>query len=46
MIPELGHFALILSLFVALALGILTVAGGQNGRRGWIALGRTRTQGP
>ncbi len=44
MIPELGHFALILSLFVALALGILTVAGGQTGRREWIALARPGTQ--
>lgn len=44
MIPELGHFALILSLFVALALGILTVAGGQTGRRDWIALARPGTQ--
>ncbi len=44
MIPELGHFALILSLFVALALGILTVAGGHTGRRDWIALARPGTQ--
>jgi cytochrome c-type biogenesis protein CcmF len=40
MIPELGHFALILSLFVALALGVLTVIGGQTGRSDWIALAR------
>ncbi len=40
MIPELGHFALILSLFVALALGVLTVVGGQTGRSDWIALAR------
>ena len=44
MIPELGHFALILSLFVALALGILGVAGGQAGRRDWMALARPGAQ--
>ncbi|WP_298213157.1 heme lyase CcmF/NrfE family subunit [Acidovorax sp.] len=44
MIPELGHFALILSVFVALVLGILGLAGGQTGRRDWMALARPATQ--
>ena len=44
MIPELGHFSLILSLFVALVLGVLGSAGGQTGRREWVALVRPATQ--
>ena len=44
MIPEIGHFSLILSLFVALALGTLSVIGGQTGRRDWIAFTRPGTQ--
>ena len=40
MIPELGHFALIVALFVALAQGILPLAGAQRGHAGWIALAR------
>jgi cytochrome c-type biogenesis protein CcmF len=44
MIPELGHFSLILALFVALALGVLSVAGGQQGRGDWMALARPGAQ--
>ncbi|MBA3060023.1 MAG: heme lyase CcmF/NrfE family subunit [Gammaproteobacteria bacterium] len=44
MIPEIGHFSLILSLFVALALGILGVVGGQQGRANWMALARPGAQ--
>ncbi len=44
MIPELGHFALILALPVAAALGLLSVAGGQNGRADWMALARPGAQ--
>ncbi|WP_296446314.1 heme lyase CcmF/NrfE family subunit [Rhodoferax sp. UBA5149] len=44
MIPELGHFALILALFVALALGTLSVVGGQQGRADWMALARPGAQ--
>jgi cytochrome c-type biogenesis protein CcmF len=40
MIPELGHFALVVALFVALAQGILPLAGAQRGHAGWIALAR------
>lgn len=44
MIPEIGHFALILALFVALALGLLSVIGGQQGRGDWMALARPGAQ--
>ncbi|MDP2255309.1 MAG: heme lyase CcmF/NrfE family subunit [Polaromonas sp.] len=44
MIPEIGHFSLILSLFVALALGVLGVMGGQQGRGDWMALARPGAQ--
>ena len=44
MIPEIGHFSLILALFVALALGILSVAGGQQNRADWMALARPGAQ--
>ena len=40
MIPELGHFALILALFVALVQGALPLAGAHRGRLAWIALAR------
>lgn len=44
MIPELGHFSLILALLVAAVLGILSLAGGQNGRADWMALARPGAQ--
>ncbi len=44
MIPEIGHFSLILALFVALALGTLSVVGGQQGRADWMALARPGAQ--
>ncbi len=44
MIPELGHFSLILALFVALAMGTLSVVGGQQGRADWMALARPGAQ--
>ncbi|GAB4213526.1 MAG: heme lyase CcmF/NrfE family subunit [Rhodoferax sp.] len=44
MIPELGHFSLILALLVALALGVLSVAGGQSGRADWMALAKPGAQ--
>jgi cytochrome c-type biogenesis protein CcmF len=43
MIPEIGHFSLILALFVALALGTLCVVGGQTGRQDWMAMARPGT---
>ena len=44
MIPELGHFSLILALFVAFAMGTLSVVGGQQGRADWMALARPGAQ--
>ena len=43
MIPELGHFALLLSLFVALALGTLPLVGAQRNQPQWVALARPAT---
>jgi len=40
MIPELGHFALILALCVALAQGIVPLAGAARGNARWIAFAR------
>ena len=44
MIPELGHFALILSLCVAIVLGTLPLIGAHRGRREWIVLARPAAQ--
>jgi cytochrome c-type biogenesis protein CcmF len=44
MIPEIGHFALILSLLVALTLGILPLVGAQRGNATWVALARPAAQ--
>ena len=44
MIPELGHFALILAMLVAAAMGGLSLAGGQRGRADWMALARPGAQ--
>ena len=40
MIPELGHFALILALCVTALLGTLPLLGAHQGRREWIVLAR------
>ncbi len=40
MIPELGHFALIVALCVALAQGVLPLVGAHLRRANWIALAR------
>lgn len=40
MIPELGHFSLILTLFVALAQGGLSLVGAMRGKAAWIAFAR------
>ncbi|WP_237174072.1 heme lyase CcmF/NrfE family subunit [Paracandidimonas lactea] len=40
MIPEIGHFSLILTLFVALAQGGFALAGAANGNARWIAFAR------
>lgn len=44
MIPEIGHFSLILALLVATAMGSLCVAGGQLGRADWMALAKPGAQ--
>jgi cytochrome c-type biogenesis protein CcmF len=44
MIPELGHFALILALCVAILQGTLPLLGAHQGRREWIALARPTAQ--
>jgi len=45
MIPEIGHFALILALAIALMLGTLPLIGASRGIEGWIALARPAAQG-
>jgi cytochrome c-type biogenesis protein CcmF len=44
MIAELGHFALILALLVALVQGVLPIVGAHRGHAGWIALARPAAQ--
>lgn len=44
MIPEIGHFSLILSLMVALSTGVLSVWGGHLGRSDWMAMARPGAQ--
>ncbi|MGW8271681.1 MAG: heme lyase CcmF/NrfE family subunit, partial [Burkholderiales bacterium] len=45
MIPELGHFALILALCIALVQGTLPIVGAARGNRTLIALARPAAQG-
>ncbi|MDP2880137.1 MAG: heme lyase CcmF/NrfE family subunit [Azonexus sp.] len=40
MIPELGHFALILAALVSLILGTLPLLGAHNNRMAWVAVAR------
>ncbi|MFZ2266448.1 MAG: heme lyase CcmF/NrfE family subunit [Azonexus sp.] len=40
MIPELGHFALILAALIALVLGTLPLIGAHQNRQTWVALAR------
>jgi cytochrome c-type biogenesis protein CcmF len=40
MIPELGHFATVLALVMALVQGVLPLAGAQTGRTHWMALAK------
>ena len=40
MIPELGHFSLILATVVALLLGTLPLIGAHRGQAAWVALAR------
>lgn len=44
MIPELGHYALILALCIAILQGILPLVGAHQGRREWLILARPAAQ--
>ncbi len=45
MIPELGHFALILALFLALVQGTLPLVGAARGAAAWMNVARPAAQG-
>ena len=38
MIPELGHYALVLALFMALVQSVLPLAGAARGNSAWMAV--------
>ena len=44
MVPEIGHFALILALCVAIIQGVVSLAGAQLNVRSWIAIARPAAQ--
>ena len=44
MIPEIGHFTLILALCVAIVQGTLPLLGAHQGRREWLVLARPAAQ--
>jgi cytochrome c-type biogenesis protein CcmF len=44
MIPEIGHYALILALCVAIIQGVLPLIGAHQSRREWILLARPAAQ--
>ncbi len=45
MIPEIGHFALILALSMAVVQGIVPLVGAARGIEGWMRFGRSSAQG-
>jgi len=45
MVPEIGQFALILALLLALTQGVLPIAGAARGNAAWMALARPAAQG-
>ena len=45
MIPEIGHFALILALLLAVVQGVLPIAGAARGNAVWMAVARPAAQG-
>ena len=45
MIPEIGQFALILALLLALIQGVLPIAGAARGNAAWMAVARPAAQG-
>ena len=44
MIPEIGHFALIMALCVAMLQGVVSIAGAQTGTRSWMEMARPAAQ--
>jgi cytochrome c-type biogenesis protein CcmF len=44
MIPEFGHYALVLALCIALIQGVLSLLGAHYGRRDWLVLARPAAQ--
>ena len=44
MIPELGHFALVVALFIGIALAVLPIAGAARGDVVWMAFARPAAQ--
>ncbi len=44
MIPEFGHFALVLALCISLVQGVLPLVGAHFGRRDWLVLARPTAQ--
>ncbi len=44
MIPEIGHFALILALCTALTLSVLSIAGAQQARADWMSMAKPGAQ--
>ncbi|MGH8249963.1 MAG: heme lyase CcmF/NrfE family subunit [Steroidobacteraceae bacterium] len=45
MIPEIGHFALILALLLAVAQAVFSLGGAARGHAGWMAAGRSAVVG-
>jgi len=45
MVPEIGQFALILALLLAVTQGVLPIAGAARGNAAWMALARPAAQG-
>ena len=45
MIPEIGHFALVLSLLLAVSQAAFSLAGAARGHAGWMAAGRSAVVG-
>src|SRR3569832_1401260 len=45
MIPEIGHFALIVALLIATALTVFPIVGAQRGIASWMAMARPAAQG-
>ncbi|OJY55191.1 heme lyase CcmF/NrfE family subunit [Thiobacillus sp. 0-1251] len=45
MIPEIGHFALIVAFLISLALAVFPIVGAQRGIASWMAMARPAAQG-